>query len=87
MFGYYHIFICELIILIRLQGGLTAMENLFIRADEVMQMLGVSKSYAYKVIREMNSELKAKGYHTIAGRVSKKYFLEKVQYHTAERRN
>ena len=63
------------------------MENLFIRADEVMQMLGVSKSYAYRVIREMNSELKSQGYYIVAGRVSKKYFLEKVQNHTAERRN
>lgn len=33
------------------------MGNLFLRADEVQQILGVSKSYAYKVIKEMNSEL------------------------------
>lgn len=56
------------------------MENLFLTVDEVRQLLGVSKSYAYKVIRKMNSELRQQGYHTIAGRVSKTYFLEKVKY-------
>ena len=30
------------------------MGNLFLRAEEVQQILGVSKSYAYKVIKEMN---------------------------------
>ena len=29
------------------------MGNLFLRADEVQQILGVSKSYAYKVINLM----------------------------------
>ena len=53
--------------------------------DEVRQLLGVSKSYAYKVIRKMNSELRQQGYHTIAGRVSKTYFLEKVKYQKLER--
>lgn len=38
------------------------MGNLFLRADEVQQILGVSKSYAYKVIKEMNSELQRQGY-------------------------
>lgn len=38
------------------------MENLFLTVDEVRQMLGVSKSYAYKVIRKMNSELRQEGY-------------------------
>lgn len=56
------------------------MGNLFLRAEEVQQILGVSKSYAYKVIKEMNSELQRQGFHTIAGRVSKQYFFEKVNY-------
>ena len=62
------------------------MEKYFLRVDEVMQILGVSKSYAYKVIRKLNSELQQQGYHTIAGSVSKQYFLEKVQYQSNERR-
>lgn len=56
------------------------MENRFIRVDEVAQELGISKSYAYKIVRKLNAELKAKGYLTITGRVSRQYFMEKVCY-------
>ena len=56
------------------------MGNSFMRVDEVAAELGVSKSYAYKIVRRLNSEMKAKGFLTVAGRVSKKYFMEKVCY-------
>ena len=52
------------------------MENRFIRADDVAQELNVSKPYAYKIIRKLNEELKAKGFITIAGRVNHQYFYE-----------
>lgn len=51
--------------------------TLFIKAEEIAQELGVSKPYAYKLVREMNEELKKKGFITIAGRVSRQYFKEK----------
>ena len=34
-------------------------------------------AYAYKLVREMNEELKQKGFLTIPGRVSRNYFEEK----------
>ena len=43
----------------------------FMRADEVAQELGISKSHAYKVIHGLNKELQEKGYLTISGRVNK----------------
>ena len=52
--------------------------ELFIPAMEVKEMLGISKSHAYKIVRELNKELKAKGCLTIAGKVSRVYFLQKV---------
>ena len=55
-------------------------EQSFIRVEEVAEMLGVSKSYAYKVVQKLNAELKSMGYLTISGRISKQYFLEKVCY-------
>ena len=55
-------------------------EKSFIRAEEVAEMLDVSKSYAYKIVQKLNAELKAKGYLTVSGRVSRQYFLEKVCY-------
>ena len=55
------------------------MENkVFITVDEVAQQVNVSKSFAYKIIRTLNNELKAKGYITIVGRVSRKFFEERI---------
>ncbi len=51
--------------------------SILIDAAEVAQTLDVSKAYAYKVVRELNEELKNKGFITIAGKVSRKYFEEK----------
>ena len=50
----------------------------FMRADEVAQELEVSKSYAYKLIQQLNGELQEKGYITIAGRVNRQYFKERL---------
>ena len=57
------------------------MENTsFMKVEEVAQELGVSKSYAYKIVHKLNEDLKAMGYLTIAGRVNRSYFLEKTCY-------
>ena len=56
------------------------MSKSFIRADEIAEELRVSVPYAYKIIRTLNAELREMGYMTVAGRVSKKYFMEKVCY-------
>lgn len=55
-------------------------ENSFMRVDDVAQELGVSKSYAYKLIQRLNAELREKGYLTISGRVSRRHFTEKLCY-------
>lgn len=55
-------------------------ENSFMRAEDVAWELGVSKSYAYKLIQRLNAELREKGYITISGRVSRSYFEEKLCY-------
>ncbi len=46
--------------------------ELFVTAGEVAQELGVSKPFAYKLVRQMNEELE-KGFIRIAGHVSRKY--------------
>ena len=56
------------------------MDNNFMRVEDVAEVLGVSKSFAYKVMKKLNGELKAQGYVTIAGRVNKQYFMEKLCY-------
>ena len=59
------------------------MANQFMRADEVAKELGISRSYAYKLIRQLNQELKERGFLTIAGRINRDYLKERL--YTAER--
>lgn len=49
-------------------------KQLMISAGEVAETLGVSMSYDYKVVRLLNKELEAKGFITVTGRVSRRYF-------------
>ena len=57
----------------------------FMRVEEVAQELGISKSYAYKVIHKLNAELRDKGYLTISGRVNRNFFMEKFCYGKTEK--
>ena len=50
---------------------------IYITAAEMAEMLGISKPYAYKLIKQMNEELDAKGFITIPGKVATEYFEEK----------
>ena len=52
-------------------------QELFVRAEEVASEVCISKPYAFKLVGEMNEELKQKGFITIPGRVSRRYFEEK----------
>ena len=61
-------------------------ENGFMRVDDVARELGISKSYAYKIVQKLNTELREKGYLTISGRVNRRYFMEKLCYSGAERK-
>lgn len=51
--------------------------KMFMRVEEVAEEMGVSVPYAYKLIRQLNKELKATGCITIAGRIDRKFFHEK----------
>ena len=61
-------------------------ESNFMRVEDVAKELGISVSHAYKIMHQLNAELKKKGYLTIAGRVNRKFFLEKFCYERTERR-
>lgn len=58
----------------------------FMRAEDVAKELEISVSHAYKIMRNLNAELKAQGYMTISGRVNRKYFMEKFCYSSTERK-
>ena len=54
------------------------MNKTFMRVNEVAEELDISKACAYKLVQKLNGELKLKNYITIAGRISRQYFRERV---------
>jgi transposase len=52
--------------------------TVFIKAEEIAEELQISKALAYRMIHKWNDELKAKGYTTVQGRVSRQYYREQV---------
>ena len=54
------------------------MNEKFLEVGDVMQILGISRSAAYKLMRQINSELEKKGYIVIRGKVSRKYVEERI---------
>ncbi len=57
----------------------------FLTASEAAQLLHISTSHAYKVIHRLNQELKAQGFLTIAGRISRDYLLQRTRGKAAEK--
>ncbi len=57
--------------------------KLFITAQEVADELGISKASAYRMIKEWNAKLKAKGFTVISGRVSRRFFHEQIYGYNA----
>lgn len=53
------------------------MQVSYYTVEEVQRLLGVSKSKAYKIIKELNAELKENGYIVTPGKISRKYLEEK----------
>ncbi len=48
--------------------------TLYITANELAGMLGISNGQAYKIIRKLNQELEKDGFLIIAGKVPRRYF-------------
>lgn len=52
--------------------------KMFLRVDDVANLLDISTQSAYKIMRKLNKELEANGYITVSGRISRQYFESKV---------
>jgi transcriptional antiterminator len=57
---------------------MNANQSKFLKAVDVAQILQVSETTAYRIIKKMNVELQEQGKIIVAGKVSRKYFEEKV---------
>ena len=49
----------------------------YITANEIMEILGIGRSKAYDIVREMNQELENAGYNVIKGNVPVRYFQKR----------
>lgn len=54
-------------------------ENILLNAKQVSQIMNVGLNRAYEVMRDLNRELKTKGFYTIPNRISKVYLLERIK--------
>lgn len=50
----------------------------YMTVKDVQDVLGISKSKAYGIIRELNEELKGKGYLVVREKTSRAYFEHKT---------
>jgi len=51
--------------------------NYIMGAEDVAAELGISKSHAYKVIRQLNDELEKCGYIVLAGKIPRAFWEKK----------
>jgi hypothetical protein len=56
------------------------MNKVFMSAREVQEFLEVSRTTAYQIISEMNTELLEQGYRVQRGKINRQYFMEKYCY-------
>ena len=51
--------------------------NYMVTAQDVVDMLGVSKGHVYKIIRQLNKELEDSGYIVVSGKIPRAYWDKK----------
>lgn len=49
-------------------------EKLYYTAVEIAQMIGVGRTTAYGIVKQMNEELKSRGFLAVRGKVPKEFF-------------
>ena len=52
--------------------------QIYMRANEVAEELGISVGHAYKIIQTLNEELEKRGYIVLRGRIDRKFFHAKL---------
>lgn len=54
------------------------MAKQYLNVDDIQVIMGIKQTKAYDVIRQLNKELREKGFFTIEGKVSRRYFNERL---------
>ena len=53
-------------------------QSLFITVDEIRELLDISRTYAYKLVKDLNNELASQGFIVVRGQTSRQYFNERL---------
>lgn len=67
----------EVILQHRKEVAMNITERKMLNSKQVAEILGISVSYAYKVIDQLNKELNQAGYLTISGKVDSLYLYKR----------
>jgi predicted DNA-binding transcriptional regulator AlpA len=62
----------------KIQKVVTTLEKDFLRANDLAQILGCSKSTSYRLMRQIRKELTDKGLLTLPGIVPRGYTLQRL---------
>ena len=57
---------------------------MLVTVDEIMKLFGISRASAYRIIGDLNHSLNEKGYRTVHGKTSRKFFYENYYLNTRE---
>lgn len=52
--------------------------RIMINAKEISNAMGISVTYAYKIVNQLNAELSEKGFLVVRGRTNRRYFYQRV---------
>ena len=58
------------------KSAVKPVQKRFLTATDVAEILDVSRSTAYRIIKRLNTELNKAGKITVPGKISAKYFYE-----------
>lgn len=64
------------------KGGSRMEQKYMMDVNDVIKELGVSKSKAYQILRQLNQSLEAEGYQAIAGKIPRPYWETKFYGYT-----
>lgn len=54
-------------------------ERVWVNVNDIMRLTGLSRSSAYKIMRDINNKLRKEGKVVISGKVRKKRLLEVLE--------
>lgn len=52
--------------------------SIFIKVNEVCEVMEISRASAYRLIKQLNDELAQKGYLVVNGKTNRDYFYDRI---------